>query len=268
MGVRYDIFAPAWPVAACGAAAVAAGLLMHGTFWPASSFWGPVLSRAAHPRHGGVALTFDDGPTPGATDRILDVLGELGVKAAFFVVGRNVDKYPALVRRMDAEGHVVANHTFDHSHFGLFRRDRYWRRQVEEADEAIRRAIGRRPALFRPPMGMKTAHIARAAAGAGHTMITWTRRAFDGIGTSPCRIVRRLGPTARPGDILLLHDGLEPHTLRRDAGPTVAALRPLVALLRDRGLEPRPLDELLGVAAYHTDMNVSLSLNGPPAKAG
>lgn len=268
MGTLHDIFSTAWPVAAAGGAALAAGVLAHGTFWPGSSFWGPVLSRAPFAFPSGVSLTFDDGPTPGATDRILDALGKLGVKAAFFVVGRNVIQHPGLVRRIDAEGHIVANHTLDHSHFGLFRRDLYWQRQVEMADRAIQDVIGRRPAFFRPPMGMKTAHIARAAAGAGHTVITWTRRAFDGIGTSPGHIVRRLGPSAQPGDILLLHDGLEPHAFRRDAGPTVAALRPLVAMLRERGLEPRPLDELLGAAAYRGDGSSSLGLDSSPAKAG
>ena len=245
MSVPHDIFVLTWPAATCAAAV--GGLLTHGTFAPRSTFWGPVISRA--PGETGVALTFDDGPTPGSTDRILDTLGELNVRAAFFVVGRNVRRWPKLVERMHAEGHLVGNHTLDHSHYGLFRRDGYWTRQVAETDEAVRQVIGVRPATFRPPMGIKTAHSARAAAAAGHTVVTWTRRAFDGVRTSSEKIVARLGPTAEGGDILLLHDGVEPNATR-DPSATVEAIRPLVERLRARGMNPRPLDEMLGVSAY------------------
>ena len=248
MSLSGDILTLAWPAAVTATAGVA--VVAHGTFVPRSSFWGPVLSNA--PAADGVALTFDDGPTPGATDRILDALGELGATAAFFVVGRNAERHPQLVKRMHDEGHVVGNHTLDHSHFGMLGRRRYWRRQIDDADRVIRQVIGRRPALFRPPMGIKTAHLFKAAAATGHTVVTWTRRGMDGIGTTPRRIVRRLGPTSRPGDILLLHDGLEPHAVRRDTAATVAAIRPLVQQLRSRGLEPRPLDAMLAVPAYQS----------------
>jgi peptidoglycan/xylan/chitin deacetylase (PgdA/CDA1 family) len=246
MSLTRDLFVLSWPTTTC---AVAVGsVLAHGTFAPRSSFWGPVISRAPDDESRNVALTFDDGPTEGATDRILDVLGELDVRAAFFVIGRNAQRWPRLVERMHAEGHLVGNHTHDHSHYGLFRRDGYWKRQVEQTDEQIRQILGVRPALFRPPMGIKTGHITKAAKAAGHTVVTWTRRAFDGIGTTSARIVARLS-RAEPGDILMLHDGVEPNA-RRDPAPTVAAVRPLVERLRASGLEPRPLDEMLGVGAY------------------
>jgi peptidoglycan/xylan/chitin deacetylase (PgdA/CDA1 family) len=245
-----EILQLGWPVAASSAAAIAA--LAGGTFAPASSFWGPVLSRADSITNA-VALTFDDGPTPGASDRVLDALAELDVKAAFFVVGRNALQFPDLVARMHADGHVVGNHTLDHAHFGLFRRRRYWENQLARTDAIIHQIIGRRPAMFRPPMGIKTWHIAKAAGTSRHTTVTWSRRAYDGLGTSWQKIVRRLGPTSEPGDILLLHDGVEPNAPRRDPSATIAALRPLVQTLRSRGLEPRPLDELLGLPAYQPD---------------
>ena len=236
------------PAAACGLAS--AVLLAHGTFAPQSTFWGPVISRAPEPCPPHVAITFDDGPGEGSTARILDLLGELAVPATFFVVGRNAQRYPRLVERMHAEGHVVANHTWDHAHFGLLRRDGYWRAQVAQTDDVIERTIGNRPALFRPPMGIKTWHITAAAMGAGHSVITWTRRALDGVSTQPDRIVDRLVPASRRGDILLLHDGAEPNVPSRDTRATEAALPPLIRGLRDRGLEPKRLDALLGLRPY------------------
>ena len=228
-----------------------AGVVAHGTFSPAATLWGPVVSRSRERARPHVALTFDDGPTPGSTERVLDSLGAAGVRAAFFVVGRNAERWPRLVERMHAEGHVVGNHTWDHSHYGIFRRDEYWRRQVERTDRLIEQLIGHRPALFRPPMGLKTWHVTNAARWAGHAVVTWNRRAMDGYATSAEQIVGRLLPPSRAGDIVLLHDGLEPNARRRDTRATEAAVTPLVEGLRKKGLEPRRLDEMLGIRAYH-----------------
>ena len=251
------------PAIACGIAS--AGLLAHATFVPSSTLWGPVLSRAGGQAGNHVALTFDDGPTPGSSERVLDALGEAGVRAAFFVVGRNAERWPAIVRRMDAEGHLVGNHTWDHSHYGIFCRDAYWRAQVDRTDRVIEQTIGRRPALFRPPMGMKTWHVTDAARRAGHAVVTWSRRAMDGVArTDAERIVARLVPSSGPGDVLLLHDGLEPNALRRDARATEAAVRPLVAGLREKGLEPRRLDLLLGIKGYQGDARGRRAARGLP----
>jgi peptidoglycan/xylan/chitin deacetylase (PgdA/CDA1 family) len=235
------------------AATFAAGVggLSYGTFVPGSRIWGPVIWRGTSDGPPRVALTFDDGPTAGATDRVLDVLGELGVKAAFFVIGRNVERHPDLLRRIDADGHVVGNHTFDHSHWGSMRRGRFWREQIDRTNQAIERVLGRRPALFRPPIGHKNPYTMAAARDAGQAVVTWSIRAMDGLPTTPQRILNRLLPGRRAGDILILHDGIEPGR-KRDPSATIAAVRPLVLSLRERGLEPVRLDELIGLAPYQT----------------
>jgi peptidoglycan/xylan/chitin deacetylase (PgdA/CDA1 family) len=227
---------------------------------PRSTFWGPVIHRGddSQPRY---ALTFDDGPTADSTARILDTLGELAAPAAFFVIGRNVERAPDLVRRMYDKGHIVANHSYDHSHFGMMRMGWYWDRQFLRTDALIREIIGQKPTLFRPPMGVRQGHIMSAARRHGHTVITWSRRGLDGITTTADRIVHRLAPTTQPGDILILHDGVEPNQ-KRDPAPTVAAIRPLIQRLRDRGLEPARLDELIAVSPYAP---AALSPAGAPA---
>src|SRR5215203_2747821 len=160
------------------ATCAATALFVRATFSPRSNLWGPVIHQGdpTVPRY---ALTFDDGPTPNATDRILDTLGELDAKAAFFFIGVNVRRAPDLVRRACDEGHVVANHSRDHSHFGIFGLRRYWERQLRETDDLIANIIGRRPACFRPPMGIRTGHCANASRRTGHSMIMWSRRAVD-----------------------------------------------------------------------------------------
>lgn len=225
---------------------------IHGTVSPTSNFWGRVQSRAPGSPQA-VSLTFDDGPGPDATDRILDLLGELGVKAAFFVIGQNVRRSPDLVRRMDAQGHIVANHTFDHSHFGLFGGFRYWKKQLAMTDDLIEQIIGKRPGLFRPPMGVKTPPVFGAVRAAGHSLITWSRRAVDGVRAETQEILDRLVAPTQPGEILMLHDGIDPGIrgwTDPTRGATVGAIRPLVEGLRKRGLEPCRLDELLGIEPY------------------
>jgi peptidoglycan/xylan/chitin deacetylase (PgdA/CDA1 family) len=229
-------------------AIAALGGFAYATFHPRSMIWGPVISHGPLDANQ-VALTFDDGPTPGATDRVLDVLAASHVKATFFVVGLNVEKNPDLLRRIRDEGHLAANHSYDHAHFGIMRRTRYWRHELRATDDAIENVLKLRPALFRPPMGMKTWHVTTAARENKQSLITWTRRAVDGLPTTPQRIVSRF-KDVKPGDILLLHDGVEPNAPHRDRSATIQSLRPLIDLLKEKNLKPVGLDELLEVKPY------------------
>ena len=178
------------PVLATGLAGAAAFFSVgaYGATNPESTLWGPVISRGRGDAPD-VALTFDDGPLAGATDRVLDVLGEAGVRAAFFVIGRCAERWPDLVRRAHDEGHLVANHSYDHHPLGLLGRERYWRDDVARADAVVTAIIGKRTALFRPPMGLKHWHLMNAAAYLGHRVVTWSRRAMDSKPRDPALIL-------------------------------------------------------------------------------
>src|SRR5687768_16289903 len=89
--------------------------------------WMGTLYRRGPAGNRGYALTFDDGPTPGGTDRVLDLLGKHGAPAPFFVIGKNVERHPDLLRRIAAEGHIVGNHTWRHAKLGFLRSTEYWR---------------------------------------------------------------------------------------------------------------------------------------------
>jgi peptidoglycan/xylan/chitin deacetylase (PgdA/CDA1 family) len=125
----------------------------------------------------------------------------------------------------------------------MFRGTRYWIDQITRADDAIAQVTGVPPRFFRPPMGFKSPLVARAVRRLGHTVVAWSRRAFDGVGGTPDRVVRALGG-AQPGDILLLHDGRDPHS-RRATLATARALPRVLECLRGRGLEPVRLDQLI-----------------------
>jgi peptidoglycan/xylan/chitin deacetylase (PgdA/CDA1 family) len=216
---------------------------------PTSQFCGPVYYRGDPKLGPRYALTFDDGPTDPSTAAILDILGQCNARATFFVIGNNVSRFPRLIERMHAEGHLVGNHSLDHDNLCMWRGPTYWRRQIERTDALIEQIICRRPRLFRPPMGVKTWFINPIAYNRGHTIVTWSRRGFDGVRATRESILGRLVGTVSAGDIVLLHDGVKPGR-RRDPSGTVEAVRPLIQQLRDRGFEPARLDELLPLEPY------------------
>lgn len=231
------------------AGAAVLGIAAYGTFVPHSQLWGRVILRG-DPAANAVALTFDDGPTPGPTERVLDILADAGVRATFFVVGINCRKAPDLVRRIHAEGHLISNHTMCHSHHSSWRMQWYWDRELRQTNDTIADIIGVTPAMFRPPMGIKQYHTMRAARKLNQAVIGWTRKARDGVATTRDAILERLVEPTSPGDILLLHDGIEPNNPRRDPQPTIDALPTLIARLKDRGFTMRRLDELLNLPGY------------------
>ena len=226
-----------------------AGLFSYGAFHPRSRLFAPVVYRGKTTDPPSVALTFDDGPDDRATPAILDELAARDVKATFFVIGRHVERCPDLIRRIDAEGHLIGNHSYDHSHYGMFRWRRYWCDQLLRTEQAIEQIIGRRTAFFRPPMGFKQHHIARAARDGRYALITWSRRAMDGRKTSERRIIERLTMNVRPGDILVMHDGVDPW-MRRSPRMAVKAIGPLLETLGERGLGCCRLDELIETPGY------------------
>ena len=236
-------------IAGTTVAATAVGVLARAMFSPRSQLFGHVLFRGSTDDPPRFALTLDDGPHPIVTPRVLDILRERRVPAAFFVIGHFVKRHPELVRRIHDEGHLVGNHSWSHSTWGTFRRTKYWRDEISRADDLIESITGERPALFRPPMGFKTFHVTKSASRARHATVTWSQRAFDGVRTSEDRIMRRLSSRVSAGDIVLLHDGEVP-PFHRNLSATAAALPRLIEAWRSRRLEAVRLDVLLGVAAH------------------
>jgi peptidoglycan/xylan/chitin deacetylase (PgdA/CDA1 family) len=239
-------------IAAAAAAAVAgagATIGIHGSTTARSCLWGRVTWRGPVDSRQ-VALTFDDGPTAGATEPILDLLKSLAVPAAFFVIGRNVDVSPGIVRRAFDDGHLIGNHSYDHSHSGFLHGTRYWDEQLKRTTAAVAGVTGNRPRFFRPPIGVRTWRTMRAVSRGKYILVNWSKRGYDGLAAATADSIQsRLLGRLEGGDIVLLHDGVEPGG-RRNPAATVAALPGIVASARDRGLEWVRLDRLLGVDGY------------------
>ena len=189
------------------------------------------------PDGGRVALTFDDGPTE-RTPGLLDVLQALDVRATFFVVGCHITGYEALLRRAVAEGHEIGNHSRRHAHMGGARlvpalADLLW------TSARVRQATGRFPRAFRPPYGDCSRALRRAARAGGMRTVLWDVDPRDWEGRRREEIHAHVAGHARDGSIVLMHDGAP------GAVGTPAAVEPIVASLRQRGLALVTVSELL-----------------------
>lgn len=218
--------------AGIGSGAIAAGLgyccLYHN-----SQVVAPVISRIES--SGSVALTFDDGPTPRFTEPILKLLAKANVQATFFCIGENILANRSLVSDMLSAGHCIGNHTWNHDHTGIFGSKSYWHRQVERTSDLIAELSGSPPRVFRAPMGFKTWQQAAAVRAAHMRYIGWRSWAWDTTNVSPQGIYRRITRRLAPGDIVLLHDGLEYARRQASQAATVAALPEILSSIIDRG---------------------------------
>lgn len=186
-----------------------------------------------------VALTFDDGPDPRFTPKILAILKRYRVPAAFFVVGSNVDKYPDILSRTIEAGHEIGNHTLTHPHLCKLGRAKIMR-QIAATDERIYRAVGIHAPLFRPPYQELNEAIIASARDLHYRIVLSTITLEHGNKKKPLREVRRVLKMVFPGAIILAHDG------RLDRTYTVVALPKLIEGLKAKGYRIVPLGKLLG----------------------
>ncbi len=179
-------------------------------------------------------LTFDDGPDEKNTDAILDILKQEGVKATFYVVGRNVKAYPETAKRIFEEGHALGNHSYDHDYDRLYASVDNYLEEMEEADEAIYSLIGRRPLITRAPGG-RMSHFTEAydavTAENGYVEHDWNVSSADSDPNGPVAqdfIDNIAGQATMDSAIILMHSS---------AGheETVKALPEIIRVLREKG---------------------------------
>ena len=183
-----------------------------------------------------VALSFDDGPHPAHTERILAVLREEGVQATFFLVGAEVQKYPALARAIVRDGHAVGGHSWSHHRLNGMGREALVK-EVEQTAAAIQETTGVSSRLVRPPYGAMSLPLLGYAAARGWTVVLWSVESGDHRREATPASMRAAARSAGPGDIVLLHE---------DSPHTVEALRDLIRDLKGRGLGFATVEELAG----------------------
>ena len=186
---------------------------------------------------GYVALTFDDGPDPDVTPRVLDLLDRYQATASFFCVGQHAARHPDLVREILRRGHSVENHSDRHPTAFACYGPRALYREVADAQRAVADVAGCEPQFFRAPFGLRNPFLDPVLALMKLRYVSWTRRGFDRVSRSPDKVLFRLSRRLSGGDILVLHDCRS--RLSSAGKPLVLqVLPPLLDHIAHRGLRP------------------------------
>ena len=183
-----------------------------------------------------IALTFDDGPHPQFTPRLLAILKEYDVKATFFLVGEKAEEAPYLVKAEAAEGHCIGNHTYHHVNLTKIPSE-YVATEIKACGEVLEKITGQAPHLFRPPGGDFNAEVALVPSTLGYAMVLWTDDPGDYASPGSQVILERTLKHATNGGIILLHDGIP---------QTMDILPQLITTLRAEGYQFVTIDEMMG----------------------
>ena len=222
-------------------------------FLPRAGFFFPVVYRGNTGRPM-VALTFDDGPDPATTPRLLDLLDRHGVQATFFVTGRRAARHPHLVREIVRRGHTLGNHTYHHGRLAMYWRPALLRREIADTQAVLKQADVV-PLAFRPPVGITTPPMAGVLAAGGLFTVNFSCRAADWGNRRIRRLSAAILKRVKPDDIILLHDTDAGSVNRNDRW--LHEIERILKGLPARGLSVAPLERLIG-------RPVSINLSATP----
>jgi len=155
-----------------------------------------------------VALTFDDGPHPEHTPRVLDILKQYDVQATFFLIGGRIAGNEELVKQIHAEGHQTGNHSFSHTNTFPFHSAKRMAADMLQCGQAICQITGCEPEWFRPPFGVTNPNVAKAVKIRNYKVAGWSIRSLDTVRSDKEKVIRRIVSRLRPGAVILLHDHL------------------------------------------------------------
>jgi len=249
-----------WLIATPATIGAAAAVTAYGAAHPRAQLFGSTICRTNSARK--LALTFDDGPNPSMTPKLLDLLDRYNAKATFFLIGSYVRECPELVKETVARGHLVGNHT--ETHPNLFRRSqREIRIELRLCHDAISNTLGSPPKWFRPPFGFRNPWVVPAARELGYRTVMWTLLPGDWKEKPLEWLIPRLQPIANhaqrglgnrskpaagSGDVLCLHDGTH-RQMNGDRSRTLAALEHWLPRWRDLGLKFVTIGEAVSTPA-------------------
>ncbi len=175
-----------------------------------------------------VLLTFDDGPDPEKTPKVLDILAKNDIKAVFFMVGNRAEQHPEIVQRVANEGHIIGNHSYAHNNFMSLFSKKHLKADISQSQTALEKLSGRKIPFFRPPIGYTNPLYARVLKELRLTNVGWTLRSYDSVYREPKKLIERLMSRIAPGSIVLLHDNLN---------VTVDALEDFIAQASANGIK-------------------------------
>lgn len=188
-----------------------------------------------------IALTFDDGPHPVNTPRLLSMLNKYHIRATFFMIGAAMKKYPFIVQQVIAKGHSIGNHTYKHPLDMRICSNSEITKEIKDCESVIREFTGKRPFFFRPPRGFLNLRVVQIAKKSGYEVVLWSvcgdRRKIKDSRAMARRVVKKI----RPGDIILLHDGTSDSRWK-----DVEATQYIIEVLLKKGYQFVTVPQLIG----------------------
>lgn len=218
------------------------GYLTLNAVMPTSSFYGPVFYQGSQSDKE-VALTFDDGPNPPYTYQLLDILAKYNVKATFFLIGQNAEKFPETAKTIVLKGHQIGSHTYTHSDLLKLDETQITAEMVKSID-TIQESAGARPRILRPPHGFRDPLVLQVAKEQKLDIVQWSVMAEDWKKPGFDVIAERVIRNVRNGSIVLLHDG-DGVSVGGDRSQTVAATEIIIQRLQQKGYRFVTVDEIL-----------------------
>lgn len=239
---RFGRLSKRWAALTATGAMLLSGVLLLLAVLPGNSFYGPVVTQGSGAKRQ-VALTFDDGPYPPYTQKLLQVLADKQVHATFFMVGENAAKHPEIVKMVQAGGHEIALHAGKHQDL-LKLNGEAVRQNIASGKRTLEGITGQPVRLMRPPHGFKDWQVLAEMEAAGLRAVNWSVIPRDWTNPGVQRIVDRVCFEAEPGAIVLLHDGDSPRNIA-PREQTVAAVGLIIDQLREEKYELVTVSELL-----------------------
>jgi peptidoglycan/xylan/chitin deacetylase (PgdA/CDA1 family) len=226
---------------AYGAIILAYSLIVaYGCYFVNSAFFMPMYC-SAKTTDKVIAITFDDGPVRDGTPQVLQILKDANVEAAFFCIGERIAGNEAVIRQLNAEGHMIGNHSYTHAAlFDLFSSKKMLA-EMQQLDSDLYNVIGKKTRLFRPPYGVMNPNLKKAIIKGNYLPIGWNVRSYDTMATDPDALLQKVTLQIEPGAIFLFHDRCP---------VTVAMLPDFLKEINARGYRVVRVDKMLGLPAY------------------
>jgi peptidoglycan/xylan/chitin deacetylase (PgdA/CDA1 family) len=188
-----------------------------------------------------IAISFDDGPDQNYTPQILQVLKEHEVKAAFFCIGKNINGNEAILKQVDAQGHIIGNHSYSHHFWFDMYSSKKMLADMKMMDNAVVATINKTPKLFRPPYGVTNPNLKKAILAGNYVPVGWSLRSMDTVAKDEKRLLDKVIAGLRPGAVFLFHDTCQ---------VTLNILPAFIKEVKSRGYNISRLDKMLNLPAY------------------
>ncbi len=215
-------------------------IVFWGCYYVGSSFFIKIVCKATTDKKE-IAISFDDGPAENYTQQILAILKTEEVKATFFCIGNRIAGNEAILKQVQADGHIIGNHSYSHHFWFDMYSTKKMQNDLQQMDTEMERVTGLKPKLFRPPYGVTNPNLAKAIRNGGYTPVGWSVRSMDTVIKDGKKLLGKINDGIKPGAIFLFHD---------TSKTTLDVLPQFIQEVKKRGYNIIPLDKLLALQPY------------------